>query len=173
MSMFTNHSTIREERVVSKGRGAVLGVVFVCVFGLLAAGCGSGGEDSTASPLTKAQFVKQADAICDKREKEKNVAILAYVEEKNLNPARKLSQEDQETVVKDLGAPPLAAMIEELDALGAPSGDEEQVDAIVEAFEVALEEAEADPASVVPGSDPFDEADELAGKYGLEECGEV
>ena len=67
---------------------------------------------------------------------------------------------------------PVRNEIDELAALGAPSGEEEQVEAIVDALEKALEEAEADPAALSSGNakNPFAAAGKLAEQYGFDDC---
>ena len=55
-----------------------------------------------------------------------------------------------------------------------PRGEEEAVEAIVEAVEAGAEEGEDDPSSflVESGNEgPFDEANQLAGEFGLKVCG--
>jgi len=66
-----------------KGRGiVVLAVVGAIVVAALVAGCGSdSGSNASATtgssaPLTKAQFVKQANAICLGGLKEKEAAVI-------------------------------------------------------------------------------------------------
>ena len=77
-------------------------------------------------------------------------------------------------MVSQVVAPAIQRQAEEIDALGAPSGDEEEVEAIVEALEAGAEEAEEDPGTIVEGktSGPFAEANKLAGEYGFKVCGQ-
>ena len=44
--------------------GGVVGAVLLIAIALAVAGCGGGGGDSSTTALTKAQYVKQANAIC-------------------------------------------------------------------------------------------------------------
>jgi hypothetical protein len=59
-----------------------------------------------------------------------------------------------------------------IEALPAPSGDTEQVDAIVSAAQQGLDELKADPSLITAeGQDnPFAEANKLAKQYGLTAC---
>ena len=99
---------------------------------LVIGGCG-GGDDETTS-LTRAQFVKQGNEICKKQEDRRSKMIYKIAEEVNADPSKPLPISAQETLVlKTL--PPYEEAAEELDALGAPEGDEEKVEEIVKAMD--------------------------------------
>ncbi len=56
-------------------------------------------------------------------------------------------------------------------ALGAPQGDEREVEAIIAATERGIDQVRADPADVVNGPPPaLRRAGRLARAYGSEEC---
>jgi hypothetical protein len=130
----------------------------------VATGCGGG-----TTSLTKAEFTKQADAICLEAEETKDAAILAYEKKHS-----KLDKSVEEELVTDVALPPIQAMTDELGGLGAPSDEESKTDAIVESFEGAIEKIEEDPSSVLTApTSPFAEADKLAGQYGMKSCAEI
>ena len=56
----------------------------------------------------------------------------------------------------------------------APSGEEDKVEAIVDALEAGAEELEDDPGSLLDGkgTGPLDKANELASEFGFKECGQ-
>lgn len=141
--------------------------IFVGVLvALVVAGCGGGGDDS----LTKAEFIEQGDAICAAASKQKNTAL-----ERELNKQAKtgkaFAKSAEEELVTDTALPPIAAMTEKLAALDAPDADAE---AIPQAFEEAVQELEADPASGLgAGAAPFADADKLARAYGLKVCSTI
>jgi hypothetical protein len=60
--------------------------------------------------------------------------------------------------------------IDGLRALGAPAGDEQQVDAILNEAQSALDKTKQDP-SVLANTDPFKKANQDAKAYGLTACG--
>ena len=68
-------------------------------------------------------------------------------------------------------APSVEAQITAIEDLPVPAGEEEQVSAIVDAVNQGLDEAEADPAALTKGADPFAEANQLANDYGMTDCG--
>jgi len=68
----------------------------------------------------------------------------------------------------------LASQIDGIKALGAPTGDEAQVTAIVDSAQSALDKAKADPTTLLqnnPKNDPFAKANQLTKAYGLTACG--
>lgn len=139
---------------------------------MLVAGCGGGDEttgDETVT-LTKAEFIKQGDAICktagDQSEKEAE----EYAKENGFT-LEDANEEQLEDAVGEVLVSTLRRQAEELDALGAPEGDEEQVEEIIVSLEGATDAVEDDP-SVVFKEEVFDEPNELAQDYGFKVCGE-
>jgi len=148
---------------VSKGIvGALLVGLFAVAF--LIAGCG-GGDETTS--LTRAQFVKQANTICKRQEERRENIIrkaIAGQDQTKLLPLAKREEVVVETV------PPYEAMAEELDALGAPEGDEQKVETIVAEMEKAAKSVRSDPKTALETTTQFQEASNLATRYGLAEC---
>lgn len=132
------------------------------------AGCGGGGSTSS---LTKAEFVKQGDAICKKVNEERSAAIQAYLLKHQPPPGHQISQLAELKVITAAALPPIKGEAEKLGELGAPEGEEEKVSAIVEGLEKAVEEAEENAVSTLsPKTNPFNEVSQLATKYGFKEC---
>jgi hypothetical protein len=148
--------------------GRFTGFVGAFVVALLAVGCGS----SDTAALTKVEFVKRGDAICVEGKKEKDDAVIAYEEKNHLDTPQKVSKAIGEGMVTDAVLPPLRAMVEELDDLDPPSGDEDHVAAMVGSFEKELEEIERNPSAALLGF-PFAKAEKLAAAYGLKRCAEL
>jgi len=135
------------------------------------AGCGGGGDDSSSGPaISKAVFIKKADAVCQGGNERMEVDFAAFLKEKK--NIKKPSQADYEELVGEVVVPNLRREIKEIRALGAPSGDEDKVDAYLEAVEEGLETAEDDPTVAVKSSEAvFGVSSRLAKEYGLEVCG--
>lgn len=128
-------------------------------------GCGSSDDDSTAS-LSKAQFVKKADAICAVHHDNIEAKFLP-VAEKDSGTATSAG------VTKAIGVvmvPELQAEADQIRALGAPRGNEEAVTAILDEFEEGIEEIEQ--TSDNPGGAPpaIAKANKLAEDFGLKTC---
>lgn len=139
---------------------------------VIVAGCGGGSDSSSSSSITKAQFIKQADAICEKGDEETNKEVEEFVAENNLSEKKEPTKAQQEELVSQVVAPNVQGQIEEIDALGTPEGDEAKIEAMVGAVEEGVEEIEADPTTLIEGKNPLGKGSKLAKEYGLKSCGE-
>jgi hypothetical protein len=140
-------------------------LVALTALSLLVAGCG-GGEDETSSPSRK-QFLKQANAICQEQTQKRNKIIQDAISGSDQN--KLLPKAEREQIIVD-ALPPYAETPEKLEALGAPEGDEEKVEAILEAMEKAAADAKANPSVALTSTKQFEEANKLASGYGLTSC---
>jgi ABC-type glycerol-3-phosphate transport system substrate-binding protein len=148
----------------------------VLAVAVVAAGCGGSDDSSsatteTAAALSKAEFIKQADAICTKGNESIETEANEFAEENNVN-TKKPKRAQQEEVIIDVVAPGVRRQGEEIAELGAPSGDEEEIDAIVAAVEEGADELEEDPGLLISGKNPLAKGSKMADSYGLKVCGE-
>lgn len=130
--------------------------------GLIAAGCGGDDDSDSSSDLTKAEFITQADAIC----KSGNDALNAAPQPK--------SQADVEAFVTSTVVPNVQKQVDGVRDLGAPSGDEDQINAMLDSVQKGIDTLEADPSIVTQqgAEDPFADGNQKAKDYGLQECGQ-
>lgn len=162
---------------------AILLFAGVLAIAAVAAGCGgsdddstnagTGGStnsDSTTAALTKAEFIKKGDAICEKENESIEGEADDFAKENNIDTSKPTQKQKEEVIVAVI-VPSLHAQSEEIAELGAPSGDEEKVEAIIVALEDGTAEVEDDPSLVFEG-EPLKEASRLAKAYGFEVCGE-
>jgi nitrous oxide reductase accessory protein NosL len=142
---------------------------------LFAAGCGSsddGTTDSTAS-LTKAEFVKQGNAICKAGNEEVNSEFEKFAEEHNISENKPPTKAQLEEAAEEFLVPSVSRQVEEVADLGAPEGEEEAFEMFIEDAEGRVEEAETDPSLMVSeDEDPFEEVKKEATALGLAACGE-
>ncbi len=154
----------------SIGLFAIAALLATIVFG-----CGGGDEttESTAS-LTKSAFIKQGNAICARTNKQFEDEFEDFSNEKtSLSTSGEPSRPQLIEAVEQLYIPIIGQQIEELRALGAPAGEEQEVDKAVSAGEEGLQEVREDPSSLLVSSGgPFGEYNKLMTDYGLAECGE-
>jgi hypothetical protein len=155
-------------------------LVLLAAFAALAiivAGCGSsdsttGGTEAT-NPLTKAEFLKQGNAICAKGNKEIGEGFEEFAKEHHFSKKKEPSSGELEEAAEEILIPKVRQQIDGIRALGAPSGEEAEVEAILAAAEKGLKKGEEDPAVMVEeGEGPFTEANKLSREYGLVKCGE-
>jgi hypothetical protein len=130
-----------------------------------------GGANQTvhSSSLSKAEFIKRADAICT-REKTKGLeAMGAYVKESKGAAGQEKAALIGEAIQK-VFLPSVQSQVDQIRALGAPEGDEQEVEAILVALEEAVEGASQGTPSSAHFAQSFSNAGSLAREYGLSGC---
>jgi len=129
---------------------------------LACGGCGSDESSTTPAP-TKDEFIAAANEICGAGD--------AEIQQATQQLDSSASDEELEQFVTDTAIPVIEDERDQLDELGAPEGDEEEVDAILNGLDDAIAAVKADPGSALSDSGPFDEVNQLAQDYGLTDCG--
>lgn len=144
----------------------LLGLLAVVALALVSAGCGSSSE---AEPLTKAEFIAKADAVCQRAEREKKVKIEAFLAKSDIGPGKGFNQKENEEFVSTAVVPPIKSMGEELEELGVP--DEQAATDVVDGLMTVVGELEENPALLTTaGEDPFGDVAKKAGDYGFKVC---
>lgn len=147
----------------------------LAVTGLLVTLSGCGGTDSTAATarigeaggITKAELIRRGDAICRETDETQRSALTTY-EKKH---GRATSPQGIANALVRVALPPIGREIAKLAALGAPRGDELQVEIILTELEKALKSAMRHPNTLLgTGEGEFDKPDELAAIYGFKDC---
>lgn len=153
-----------------------LTVVFAIT--LLAIGCGdddtpesdSGEISVSTGSLTKAQFIEQANAICTKVAAETQQLASEYVSSldrgSGTDPATQMA-----TLMNTVIAPAYEKQIDEISALGAPKGDEDEVLSVLREQQRAVDQARARPAKFVQSGAAFAALLDQGRAYGLTACG--
>lgn len=139
---------------------------------LLIAGCGSSNDNETTASLTKAQFLKQGNAICKAGNEEINEGFESFSKEHNLSH-KKPSEAQFEELAETVLVPSVSRQIKEVRALGAPEGEEGEVDEFITNAEDALKELEEEPSLIAAEGEeePFFSVNKEAAKIGLTACG--
>jgi len=139
---------------------------------VLAAGCGDDEDEGGFSPVvsdsvSKVEFLRQADEICLSAESQIEAAADDLLTGKGNPPP-----EEVEEVAIAVVVPALESEVAAIGALGAPEGDEEEVEAILDATRDGIAEIEADPQALLDGAPgSLVEAEKLARRYGSSQCG--
>jgi hypothetical protein len=151
----------------------VLLAALVALAVVAVAGCGSSSDstESTAS-LSKAEFLKKGNAICEKGNESINSEFEEFSKENNLSETAEPPKEAQEEAVEQVLIPAISRQIEEVKALGTPEGDEGELAELLSAEEGVVEEAEENPLLLFETTTKQKEANKLATEYGLTVCGE-
>jgi hypothetical protein len=145
---------------------------------LVAGGCGGGGETADTGggdvtvqtgSLSKAQFVKRATQICEKNRRGFQAEYEDFVK---AGPGSSSPSEQAEKLVQTILLPNFESDVEEISALGAPSGDEKEVTLFLNAIRQRLDEIEKRPTVLNQTPYPFARAAKMATAYGLNACAE-
>jgi hypothetical protein len=144
------------------------------ILALAVTACGekdeSAATSTTTTSLTKEQWLREADKICkqsdDKIERASN-QFFADARAGKEPPPSEVAKFGKQTVF-----PTIQDEIDRIRSLGAPAGDEGQVNAILDATQEGLDKLEQDPEQLAKGgtASAFEQAKKLAGDYGLDEC---
>ncbi len=135
-------------------------------------GCGDDGDASTTSegPPSKADFIVAVDQICTQT----GASVNAEAQARFPDGVAPGGGDEIEKFFAEVTIPALDAQYEQIGELTPPAGQEEQVEAIVDAGTEAVEAAEEDPSTlnVLKGAaTPFDEVGKLEREFGFKVCG--
>ena len=142
-------------------------VALLFAIAALIAGCGDdddsgdSGDSGRSGSLTKAEYLEQGNAICAQYNEQLDQL---FPQAPGAPGSDSFNTFSEEKII-----PILETQISEAEALPAPEGDEEEVDAIFTAANEGLDNVREDPSAIA--GDAFAEANELANAYGLTECG--
>lgn len=131
---------------------------------LFAAGCGDSNDSATGSSndgggstptveeitvdtgsLSKAAFIKQANAICRKATEKFQTGLQKVFEESGNNPRKPTETPREIEFYEEDFAQIYETQIDEISALGAPKGDEQEIAAYLEGVQQGIAEAAEDP----------------------------
>jgi hypothetical protein len=148
---------------------AVVSAVAVTAFSVV--GCGGGNDttaEATAAPLTKSQFIKRAEGICQRGLEKKDEQIQATAERVGTTVLAGSPKELRKLAEVAL-IPAYTGLITELKALNPPSEDRATVAKILDEYDAALQATEKEPL-LVAQKNPFTPPDEAAASYGIANC---
>jgi hypothetical protein len=140
---------------------AGLAIAAVLIAGI-AAGCGSSNSsDTSTAAISKQEFLAKGNAIC----KAGDAKQTAAQESLGKNPtAAQTSSYITNTLI-----PNIQSQIDQVRALGAPSGDEAKVNSMLDMAQADLDKIKSNPALLQQG-DQFVNFEKVAHPYGLTSC---
>jgi hypothetical protein len=136
-------------------------IVAALLAGLIASGCGGGGDPQ---PLSMAAFTKQANQICARAEAEVEGEARAITKELSGS-----SEEEPGGYVSHFLVPWVGTATTELSDLSSPKKVSKQAEEMIAAYEATLAKIESEPKLVL-GKDPFVAANKMATQLGLHDC---
>jgi len=154
-------------------KGLIATLIGVAAIAAIVAGCGSS-DDETTSPLTKAQLIAQADAICKTGNAEIESEFEAFAKKNNIDENEEPSKAQQAELSETILVPNVSNQAEEIRDLAAPSADEDEISAMLDSLDEGVEEVEANPQAPFESNqpNPFGPANKIAKEYGLKVCGQ-
>ncbi|HET8863445.1 MAG TPA: hypothetical protein VFM94_09370 [Solirubrobacterales bacterium] len=133
-------------------------------------GGSSGGPTVTTSSLSQEEYVKQASAACEKIRKPLLKEVNAYLVK---NDSKKVKEGVLvANMSKAVLLPTIEAEIEAVRKLGAPDGDEEEIESILAAQEASVEEVKGvkEAATLEEIESHFIGASKMYQDYGFTAC---
>ncbi len=149
--------------------GAAVGLLAVV---LMVSGCGGSADSSETVKLSKAEFIRQGDAICEKARQAKAADLEVEIQRiSREGDLEELTLRDQEDLVLNVVLPTFEQMSAELSALNGPSSPGAR--AVARAFARTVSELKENPEIVTTRRNVFYTADEKAAAYGFKVCNEI
>lgn len=159
-----------------RGRGVFAALAGVLAIALVGVGCGGGGGDggsvevTATTPLSKAAFVKKAEAVCEENylrvKKGYEAFVKAHGGPKNAFADPETSNEyGQDVVIAEK-----KKTLEELEGLGAPKSEEKKFKELLEAYDEGIQVGEEEPPQVMSSTGVFAYATHVAEGLGLKSC---
>lgn len=153
--------------------GRIIGLVAIAVMGaVFMASCGS--EDDASADVTKAQFTKEAEAICADRKKEWDAFVNTYIKENEakvkktgkVTSAKEGREKSQELLDESL-LPLLQEEQEKLEALDPPEADEVKIETMLQSRAEGIKTLEDDGVNALSDRELFGSFEKDANAYGL------
>lgn len=151
---------------MKRPRSVVAGLFLAAVLPLspMLAGCGSGDSRPGTADLSRAEFIRQANAICNEANEVLRKAMVEAF------PAdRKPDNETGIRFTREVWVPNLREQIRDLRELASPPADRQKIDLMLNRLDRATDRVEADPALASQG--PFDGVTRDLTAYGVGPCG--
>ncbi len=147
-----------------------LAVLVLSALALVIAGCGS--DDDT---LTKAEFIKQADVICKKADDREAGEFVALAKSNPGEFEPPNVKKGQEKAIRVILIPSIQKQVKDVEALGIPEGDEEELERFFDEVESGLEKVKEDPLSIDSSREksPLYGSFKLGQAYGFKLCREI
>lgn len=159
------------------GRGLLAMLVGALAIALVGIGCGGsdsgsaeGSQVSADAQLSSKAFTKKAEVVCTKNYERVKKGYEGFTKAHG-GPENAFDDPDVSAeYANDVILAEKKKTVEELEALGAPKGDEEKYEELIEAYDEGIEVGEEDPQKVMSSTGVFAYATSVAQGLGLESC---
>jgi len=138
-------------------------LIAVSIAAVLLGSTGCGSSSSAEPTISKKEFLKKADIVCEQASREQGELAVAYI--------KKHPRAEEQDYAEPAGIPPLEKQIRQLRALGTPAQDRAELVAYLDQFDTDLAAAKEEPLSMLSEADnPFAQTIKLGKKYGFNDC---
>jgi hypothetical protein len=152
-------------------KGSIASVAVALAIALIVAGCGGSDNEIKTSSLSKDEYVAKADAACTKVNERLAVEFSAYAKKTGFKLNKKPTEKRASSLIENTVAKSVKGEVIAIRALGAPSGYEDRIEAILGSVEDGLDTARKNPKVVVEDiSIAFGESDRLGEEFGFKVC---
>jgi|GEM_PF-562731 len=142
-------------------------------------GCGSSSSDAASTggvtvetgSLSKAEFIKKADAVCEEFQEKSAKRLVGYARENHMDLSSALSDAAKAALFEGVFVPIYRNQLAQISELGAPEEDVDEIAAILETAEAEIAKGQRDPSATLASNELIPKAAALARKYGLVVCG--
>lgn len=151
-------------------------LIVVLVAAIAVAGCGGSsdasgaGGDSTAPVLTKAAFIKQGDAICQKGGEEVEAAVRVFTRAHGVSQKSEPTKDETEELAEQVVIPGIKSQVRKLGGLNPPPDEAGRVEKMLGGLEAAIKAGEEDPMALMRG-EVLSKPDEKVKAFGFKVCG--
>jgi hypothetical protein len=143
---------------------------------LLATGCGGSSDPEVTvqtGSLSKAEFVKKADTICEAARGEFLAKYESFFRAHESDFGDKKKEEAfLSDMLETLLAPNVEGQVKKISSLGAPKAYAPEVASFLNELEKRVEEGRDDPFGLTATPYPFKKAENVAAKVGMKGCAE-
>lgn len=133
---------------------------------LVLAGCSDDGGKDEDKALSKSEFIKQGDEICEEGTEKIDAA------EDDFADAENPTEEEIETAIDDVVVPSLREQVEGLRELEPPKDDADEIDKMLDLLDADIDKLEDEGFAYLVSEDSFVAANDAAVDYGFKVCGE-
>ena len=155
-----------------------LATVLLIVAVMLMVGCGGGDSEASSGDVTvetdalsKAEFLKQADAICTRVRGRFTQEYTAFFRSAKLKTSQAGQEEFLDETIEKVVLPNYEdRMIDEVATLGAPRAFAPEVSNFLDTLQRRLDEIQEDPQKLINTAFPFAKAAKAAEDAGLDGC---
>jgi hypothetical protein len=119
--------------------------------------------------ITKTQLIARGNFICAAASNKQNADSVAYAKAHHYNLNAQPTPAEVKALATHVLVPDIQTNILQIRALGAPSGDQQTVKAMLDSAQQALDKVKQNPSLLISGR-PFAAAAKQLHAYGLTQC---